>query len=609
MENNRNPLNGYRYDVREPGIETSAEQMRKLVKNSSSENAKTDSTQDKAIKANKNEIKKVANDLNSLKNNVYTKSQADSKFLTEHQSLEDYAKKADVYTKEEVDAKIPEDVDLTGYAKEEYVDNKISELIAGAPDELDTLKEAADAIKANIDNINALSSGLTAKADVAYVDEKIANVFVNFTQTNEDRTNPYVTYYTGTTDLSQTEIAEHLAAGKLVYLKLNDVDNTTIPYMASTGGQNSFMEIFQDPSCELVTFVQSNNDIYAMFVKVAPLGYVSNTFESIYSSIEERKSEAISAAAENTSLMLAGTRVNFSSGLTDYLTAVGTGPNGNQWMVTGDVKKLNAPDGTYDNLNGFADAGDVKEYVDNFVNDIYALLEEKDTQIYNLTRIVGDLGGAVTYELPNSLGKTFNALMGNNGTVKLTEDVETGRFGPGVSAKNTVTLNLNTHNLTITGLTISSSYPAIMSRGTQTINIGGRGTIDAGEGICVEAMSSGSVINLTGSTTVYHTNRPGGELIYCYSGTINITNGTFRNDGGTNFLLNCYDANYQNGTAKIIVSSTSRTNGPKFYDFNPGDNTAEGAGTSYVAEDCEVVTSTVTEDGVEHTVYTVVKSA
>lgn len=169
MENNRNPLNGYRYDVREPGIETGVEQMRKLVKNSSSENAKADSAQDKAIKANKNEIKKVANGLNSLKNNVYTKSQADSKFLTEHQSLEDYAKKADVYTKEEVDAKIPEDVDLTGYAKEEYVDNKISELIAGAPDELDTLKEAADAIKANIDSISTITAGLDSKANTADV--------------------------------------------------------------------------------------------------------------------------------------------------------------------------------------------------------------------------------------------------------------------------------------------------------------------------------------------------------------------------------------------------------------------------------------------------------
>ena len=235
-----------------------------------------------------------------------------------------------------------------------------------------------------------------------------------------------------------------------------------------------------------------------------------------------------------------------------------------------------------------------------------------DGEVYKLTTIVGDLGGAVTYELPSPAGKSFNALMSNNGTVKLTDDVESGRFGPGLTAKNTTKLNLNGHDLTVTGLTTSSSYPAIMSRGTENLTIYGKGTIDAGGGVCIEANGVDSVINLTGSTTVYRTNRSGGELVYCYAGTINITNGTFRNDGAnTTFLLNCYDANYKADPKKanIIVSSTSKTSGPKFYDFNPADNTTEGEHTNFVAAGCEVVVSTVVEEGVEHTVYTVVKSA
>ena len=143
-----------------------------------------------------------------------------------------------------------------------------------------------------------------------------------------------------------------------------------------------------------------------------------------------------------------------------------------------------------------------------------------------------------------------------------------------------------------------------MARGTQEITIGGKGTIDAGEGICIEANGASSVINLTGSTSVYRTNRSGGELIYCYAGTINITNGTFRNDGDDKkFMMNCYDANYRNGTAKIVVT------GGKFYDFDPGNNTAEGEGTSFLAEGYESVASVVEEDGVEHTVYTVKKSS
>lgn len=236
-----------------------------------------------------------------------------------------------------------------------------------------------------------------------------------------------------------------------------------------------------------------------------------------------------------------------------------------------------------------------KEQVDSMILD-------KEKEIYNLTKIVGDMGGKVTYELPNDIGTSFNSLMNNNGTVKLTDNVTTGRFGPGIFAKNTVSLNLNGHDLNISGLTISSASPAIMARGAQEITIGGKGTIDSGEGIGIEANSTDSIINLTGSTTTYKNNRNGGELIYCYAGTINISNGTFKNYGeNKKFMLNCYDANYKNGTAKIVVT------GGKFYDFDPSNNAAEGEGTSYLAEGYHTEVSTVTEDGIEHIVYTVKK--
>ena len=232
-------------------------------------------------------------------------------------------------------------------------------------------------------------------------------------------------------------------------------------------------------------------------------------------------------------------------------------------------------------------------------SEVDALIKAKETEIYNLTKIVGDMGGAVTYTLPNELGTSFNSLMNNNGTVKLTEDVTTGRFGPGIIAKNKVTLNLNGKDLTVTGLTETSAQGAIMSRGTQEITITGSTatTINSGKGICIEANGKDSVINLVGKTT-YETNRPGGELIYCYAGTINISAGTFKNNG-SQYLLNCYDANYAAGTAKIIVT------GGSFYDFNPADNSAEGEHTSFVPEGYHV---DVTTDG-ESTVYTVKKNS
>ena len=226
-----------------------------------------------------------------------------------------------------------------------------------------------------------------------------------------------------------------------------------------------------------------------------------------------------------------------------------------------------------------------------------AEIKSANTEIYNLKKAVGNLGGDVTYDIPNALGTSFNTLMGNNGTVRLTEDLSTGRYGPGILANNKVTLNLNNHNLTIN---VTGSSAAIQARGTQEITIKGKGVIDAGSGIAIMANGKDAVINLTGTTTVYQTNRPGAELIYCYTGTINISGGTFKNNG-SNYLLNCYDANYRNGTAKIIVT------GGKFYDFDPANNIAEGEGTSFLASGYKSTASTVVEEGVEHTVYTVSK--
>ena len=48
-------------------------------------------------------------------------------------------------------------------------------------------------------------------------------------------------------------------------------------------------------------------------------------------------------------------------------------------------------------------------------------------------------------------------------------------------------------------------------------------------------------------------------------------------------MLNCYDQNYENDTAKITV------NGGRFYVFNPADNAAEGKGTNFVAAGLSVV--------------------
>lgn len=239
--------------------------------------------------------------------------------------------------------------------------------------------------------------------------------------------------------------------------------------------------------------------------------------------------------------------------------------------------------------------------------EVDALIAEKEAEIvqikkdYNsLKEIVGELGGNVEWGVPAD--GTFNNMMKKSGTVKLGEDTTTSTYTGGITSKNKTTLNLNGKNLTFSGTTTTN--PSIMTRGEQELTIMGKGTFDAAGRIAVETNGADTVINLSGTTgffasePTYVTDRSGGELIYCYLGTINISAGVFKNNGeDKKYLLNCYDANYRAGTAKIVVT------GGKFYDFNPADNTAEGEHTSFVPEGYHVEES---QDG-DSTVYTVKK--
>ena len=94
--------------------------------------------------------------------------------------------------------------------------------------------------------------------------------------------------------------------------------------------------------------------------------------------------------------------------------------------------------------------------------------------------------------------------------------------------------------------------------------------------------------------------------VYVLNGELTIKGGTYKIQqlgnanvqGGYGYVINCLDANYKNGSAKVSIE------GGTFYGFNPADN-PEGAGTTYVADGYTVVETT---DG-EIPVYTVVKDS
>ena len=90
------------------------------------------------------------------------------------------------------------------------------------------------------------------------------------------------------------------------------------------------------------------------------------------------------------------------------------------------------------------------------------------------------------------------------------------------------------------------------------------------------------------------------HAVYVLEGVAEIKGGTFEvqqkypdAEKADEFVLNCYDANRRNGTAKIIVT------GGTFIGFNPGDCKAEGNGTNFVAPGYASVCESKTADGRE----------
>ena len=86
----------------------------------------------------------------------------------------------------------------------------------------------------------------------------------------------------------------------------------------------------------------------------------------------------------------------------------------------------------------------------------------------------------------------------------------------------------------------------------------------------------------------------GGTAVQVRQGTLTINGGYFETLG-KEFLINCTDANYKDGTAQIIIQ------GGSFLNWNPANNASEGAGTSFLADGYTVVESKV-EGGILYTV-------
>lgn len=193
----------------------------------------------------------------------------------------------------------------------------------------------------------------------------------------------------------------------------------------------------------------------------------------------------------------------------------------------------------------------------------------------------------------------FTKMTSTAGVYVISEDItKTSALTFGMFGSGKFKYDLNGHTLTCG----TSRNGGLYVRGTAQIDFVGPGKfVTNTDSYGVWAAAPGVVVNVYGGDFEAYT-----HVLYAYEGTINVYGGTFKllgdsqldPKGHEKFLLNCYDANYLNGTAKMNVY------GGKFYNFNPAETYGEPGGpVSYVAPGYHVVESQ--EDGVS--VFEVVK--
>ena len=169
-----------------------------------------------------------------------------------------------------------------------------------------------------------------------------------------------------------------------------------------------------------------------------------------------------------------------------------------------------------------------------------------------------------------------------------------------LSIKEPTTLNLNAMIKTPDNMgNNAKNFTALIVDADTTVNANANGGIDTGinggYGINVR---NGAKLTINGG--YYY---GGGTAVQVQKGELTINGGIFACEPysnptyGYNFMLNCIDAAYKNGTAKIIVK------GGIFKNFNPADNTAEGEHTNFVADGYTVVS--MKDDDSEDTLYIV----
>lgn len=507
------------------------------------------------------------------------------------------ANKIDVYTKTEADEKYLTNEDISTLATTEYVDTKISDLVGAAPETLDTLEEIAAKLQDGTiqDQINKLQKDL--KGLQTYVDH-----YLVLTPEQEQQV------------ANTNEIAETLSTAKTVTIENGTVAIINVPEVTSSTTINAPLDDNVSLDLTSAKSVTLNNtgentvnlNITAPKDGTTPTITLTGNYDTV---VVENASVKLTEGTVNNIIVKEDTTKNTTINAKLGTDASIVSESNAQLTVTnqaGDTTNLDldAPESTV-TLNGqynnvTSTVGENTLIINSGAHIKKLTVEKgnvivKDRDINNrIDEIINETEYTVEPYVTNATTMSeINSGMQIGGKTIVQNNIEQSGSGIafGILASGNVELDLN-------GKTVKggrSNTGLMFIRGTSNINIIGEGSlenINGTYGIWVSSVDA--VVNIYSGDYKATT-----HCLYAEKGTINVYGGTFKiTDEDKKFLLNCYDASYTAGTAKINVYSG------KFYGFNPAQSMSEPGGpVSFVAEGYHVEEST--EEGI--TVYTVVK--
>ena len=237
----------------------------------------------------------------------------------------------------------------------------------------------------------------------------------------------------------------------------------------------------------------------------------------------------------------------------------------------------------------------MNESIDGIAITVYATQVASEYDSFNNT-----YDANATYPVVNVT--ELKEALTNGGVVAVTKDIQTNNIEDTAAARIVIsqptTLNLEKKIITPNNMgNNNTNFCALIVDADTTINAGKDGGIDTG-------VNGGYGINVLNGATLtinggYYYG--GGTAVQVQKGTLIINGGTFACEPfgdpyGYNFLINCLDGAYKNGTAKVVIQ------GGTFINFDPSNNSAEGAGTNFVADGYKVVSQTQTNGDVWYTV-------